>query len=116
MAKNKKEPNTPQAKDSNQGDINIRNINDILVKILNSLEGNYSQIKRKDSVIVLVVEHVLKVAKELGLGLSKINGLSLNNYANYVQIENKKDLQSLESLTIISGEDGTRTHGLLTAS
>ncbi len=28
----------------------------------------------------------------------------------------KKDLQSLESLSIISGEDGIRTHDLLTAS
>ncbi len=33
-----------------------------------------------------------------------------------MQIENKKGSQFLESLTIISGEDGSRTHYLLTAS
>jgi putative DNA primase/helicase len=58
----------------NKNNINIQNIEDILTEIVNNLEGDYSQIKGKDSVIVLVVDHVLKVSKELGLGLSKING------------------------------------------
>ena len=74
MAKNQKEPNSKVEKDSILSDINIRNIEDILTEIVNNLEGDYSQIKGKDSVIVLVVDHVLKVSKELGLGLSKING------------------------------------------
>ena len=33
-----------------------------------------------------------------------------------MQTQNKKDLQFLESLIVISGEDETRTHDLLTAS
>jgi hypothetical protein len=37
-------------------------------------------------------------------------------YANCMQMKNKKDFQSLESLSIISGEDRARTDDLLTAS
>ncbi len=35
--------------------------------------------------------------------------LILNNYANFVQMENKKDLQSLESHINISGPTWART-------
>ena len=38
------------------------------------------------------------------------------HHANFVQMKTKKDLQLLESLSVIGGEDGARTHDLLAAS
>jgi putative DNA primase/helicase len=94
MKENKKEPTTPQVTDSNQGDIKIRNIEDILIEIKNNLNGNYSQIKGKDSTIVLVVDQVLLVANKLGLGLSKINGLSYVYNREYWEVIDKDKISN----------------------